>query len=190
MRGIPSIFFNRQPDLSTFRRGIIVLSCSERYDERIASRACAWMPDVDWTVVKRLEPSFPWFGGTTLFSCYSLTMKSQLSFLRDARRNRYDVAVVAWTNEKSYRRLQWLCLFLGFKYLVVYNENVDAYVACRDTLPTLAGHLRWRFGQKRTLGGRSAVAEVASWLFLFPPAILYILARTSLLVLRKHLRRA
>lgn len=188
MRGIFSIFFSRTPDTNTFKSGLIVLSCSELYDERITRRCCEWLPHVEWTIVRRFEPTFPWFKGETIFSSYADTLPKQFAFVKKLRAKRCDITIIAGTNERSYQPLKFMALLSGYRSLVVFNENIDAYTACRDNLNIIFNHLRWRISQKKILRGKNILLAVFSRVFLFPLAILYILLRTCFLVIRKQLR--
>ncbi len=190
MRGVFSILFSSSPDVARFRTGVLLLSCSERYDERIAQRVCEWLPEVRWAIVKRFEPAFPWFKGESIFSSYAATAGQQWQFFRSLRRCRYDVAVITCTNEKSYNSLKTLGVLSGAGALVVFNENIDAYIACRDTRRTIVNHIRWRLRQRKYLTGRNTLLEFLSWVFLFPPAFLYLLWRTLILVIGKQIRRS
>ena len=187
MRGLFSILFSPTPDIGTFRSGILLLSCSEHFAERIAEKVCAWMPDVQWTIVKRFEPPFSWFKGETIVSSYAGTLSRQWKLFRRVRAPLYDVAVIACTNEKSYNPLKTLGVCSGAGSLVIFNENLDAYIACRDTRATLINHLRWRLRQRKYPGGRRIVLNALSWVFLFPPAFLYLSSRTMIRLVRKRL---
>lgn len=188
MRGISSILFSRTPDTGTYTTGLIVLSCSDIYDERIARRCCEWLPHVQWTIIRRFEPGFSWFQGETIFSSYADTTPKMLALVRQLRGKKFDIAVLAGTNELSYMPLKLMAIFSGFKSLAIFNENIDAYFACKDNHRIMVNHLRWRLSQKKILRGNNLLLAILSRVFLFPLAIIYILLRTGFLVIRKQLR--
>ncbi len=188
MRGILSLLLSGEPRMDRFRTGLIILSCSEDYEERIAQRVVEWMPHVRWAIVKRFEPALPWFEGPTIFSSQSATFSRQVRQILSIRRKEFDVVAVACTNEPSYMPLKILAVVSGYRSFVVFNENIDAYFLHRGTRRLLLNHWRWRLRERRYLHGRHRLAELLSWIFLFPPAALYLLVKVSFFVLRKRLR--
>ncbi len=188
MRGFLSLLLSGEPRLNEIRTGLIVLSCSEDYEQRIARRVVEWLPHVRWTIMKRFEPALEWFDGETLFSSEAVTVARQFVQLRLVRSTKFDLVVICCTNEPSYLPLKVLGVCSGYKSLLVFNENIDAYFVHRGTHRLILNHLRWRAREKRLLQGRHRVAELLSWILLFPPAALYLFAKVGFLVLRKRLR--
>ena len=188
MRGLSSVFLSRAPDISSFKSGLIVLSCSERFEERIARHCSEWLPHVQWTIVKRFEPGFPWFKGETIYSSYADSIPEQLSLVTTLRGKRFDLTIFAGTNEPSYRPLKVMALFSGYRSLAIFNENIDGYFACRENFPVMVKHLRWRFSQNRVLNGKNLLTALLSRFVLFPMAIVYLVLKTFFLVLRKKMR--
>ena len=190
MRGLVSVILSHIPNTDEYRTGLIILSCTEKYDERIARRAQEWLPHIQWSIVKRFEPGFEWFEGDTIFSSYAPTLAGQARLIRRIRQERFDLTILSCTNEPSFNPLKIMGILSDYRSLVVFNENIDAYFACRDTRSIILKHFRWRLAQKKHLGSRNLALTFLSWIFLFPPAFLYILLRTLFLITAKQLRKA
>jgi hypothetical protein len=188
MRGIFSILFSKNPDLSKFHKGLIILSCSDKYAERIARRVHEWQPSINWSIVKRYEPSFDWFKCETIFSCYANTLTKEIKLIKTIRNKKFDIVIITGTNEPSFAPLKMMGILTGYKSLLIFNENIDAFFVNRDNWRTLIGHARWRLRDKNVLSGHNLLLTMLSWLFLFPIGIVYIILKTVFLVIRKQLR--
>lgn len=180
-----SFFFARHPDIETLHHGLIVLSCFDSIGDRIAKAACEILPAVSWTVVKREEPAPHGFETETRYTFTVSTVLQQWRFLSEIRELNADVTVVAWTNEPSYRLLQWLAWLSGSRYLLVFNENIDAFFLVSKNAALVWSHLRWRFSHRMLVHILRNGAEMVSWILLFPVGLFYLTIRTSYLVLKR-----
>jgi hypothetical protein len=188
MRGLLSFFNSSFPDLSTVRKGIMVFSCSDKMGGRIMNRLMAWLPSVQWTVVKRDGP--PVQGGVhrTIYTVHHQTVWQRIRFVRALRREAVDLVVVAWTNEPSYRLLQWLGLLSNAKSVLVFNEHTDAFFFVRANVGVIIRHWLWR-REFHILESSKTLVRALIRILLFPIGFLYLLIRTSYLVMRKNSSR-
>ncbi len=188
MRGLIGTLFGPEPSLEEFRLGLIVLSCSESYAARIAARAMEWMPHVQWTVMQRFEPGISGAEIETIYSSHAVSIPRKIAQLARVRKQRFDVVVVACTNEASFIPLKVFALVTGSQAFAVFNENIDAYFLHRKSIPVLLDHWRWRLSLSYHHRPGRLFAIALSWLFLFPLGCLYLLSRVLFLVARKKLR--
>lgn len=184
MRGLLSVFRGSFPDLSTIRKGIVVLSCSTAVGTRIVTRLTAWLPLVQWTVVQRGEHPFPVKVHKTLNTQQAETFVQQLHLLRALRRESTDLVVVAWTNEPSFRRLQWLGLMAGGKSILVFNEHAEAFFLVRANFGVIVRHWAWRKGIQGLDFSKAMIRSLLR-VMLFPVGLLYLLFRTAYWTFRK-----
>lgn len=189
MRGLFSIARLSFPDIKQFRKGIIVVSCSDDYAERILTYVAGWMPHIEWALVKRQEPAIASFDGETVFTGQAATVIQQLTLLRSLRSRKADIVVLAWTNELSFGLLKLAGLLSNARSFLVFNENVDAFFLVLKNHRIIRHHLRWRFAGKILSKGRRVALEALSWIFLFPLGAVSTIAGTLYLVIRKRLRR-
>jgi hypothetical protein len=189
MRGLRSIWFSQPADIERLQTGLLVQSCSDLYGEEILRKVRERMPHVRWSLVKRFEPGYDHFSGKVIFSSYASTISKKISFIRKLRQLRSDITVVAWTGEKSYNALKFAAYLSNFRYLLVYNEHYGAFFAVKKNRSYLFRHLRWRMRNRQILGGKKPAYGLLSWIVLYPPALVFIIVRTFLLVIRKYLRR-
>ncbi len=149
-----------------------MLTCSDRFADAVANRACQTLPGTQWTLLKRDEPKLPWFSGPTMFSAKAGSTGGQLSMWWKVRRQRYDVVVLACTNEPTYGLLKCMGSLSAFRCLYVIDENLKGSYLTRGNFATTFGYLRrglaaaWRGWGKKVL-------RLLSWA-LSPFGFLYV----------------
>ncbi len=189
MRGIRSIFFSLPADIDRLKTGLFVRSCSDQHGDEILRRIRLRMPQIPWSVVRRFEPAEPDPAGRVFISSQAVTVPKKVSLIRNLRKERFDVVVVAWTGEKSFNPLKIAACFSNFRYLLVYNENYGAFFAVKKNRSYLLRHIRWRMRDRGLFTFRKPGFTVLSWIFLYPPGVAFITLRTGFLVLRRLIRK-
>lgn len=186
MRGLFSILFASHPEVTRLQRGLIVLSCSDRHSQKIVEAVCRRMPQVAWTILQREETVFPKFRGTVILSRGVGSLSGKSALLRKIRSERFDIVVTSWTNEPSYTMLKVLSLLANGRFVLAYNENIDAMFLVRDQWRVIRSHLWWRLTHRTGGSAWRSFLTILSWIFLFPLGVAYLVLRTIPVVLRKR----
>ena len=188
MRGSLSMLFSSHPEVARLRRGLIVLACSDRYSHRIVQAVTEWMPHVTWTILQREETVFPKVKGQVFLSRGAEGISGKWELLRRMRGERFDIVVTTWTNEPTYAGLKLFSVLADARFVLAYNENIDAVFLVPRHARTFVSHLWWRLTHRP--GGRvlHPLLNSLSWLFLFPLGVVYLVTKTLFVVLRERLR--
>lgn len=176
-RGILSLLLNPPANERSFRKGLMILSCSEHNALRIREFARQRDTHIDWEILYRYDPTGVFKGEKLLLSSDAMSLIKKLTLLKELRSRKYDVVYVAWTNEPSYSFLKVFALFSNFGYLRVFNENLGAFYFIRSNYKNWKRHLLWRSQSQSEV--KLFFLNTLSWIFLFPLGLLYLLFQTA-----------
>jgi len=175
IRGLASIIVNGIPDETRDRKGLLVLSCSDKISAKIQTALFDRSENVTWTVIRRNPSSDETPHESTIYSMRVNSLAQRSRLVHDLRKERFDVVAVAWTGERSYAPLKVLGLLTNFGSLLALKEDGFSFYVVRSNLRQFASHvwLRWRTREKRW---GSALYRVGSVL-LIPLGLIVLFAQ-------------
>lgn len=125
-------------------RGAVFLTAPPEVGARIIENVRTRFPTTRWTLYLRANDASALasvLDGVEVIS--DKPTGSKIAFLRDIRRNRFDLAVIAWTGDRSHNKMKMVGLLGAARRYLIYNENIDSfYLDSHDGI--WWRHLRWR----------------------------------------------
>lgn len=176
MRGIASIFINPNPDETKFQKGLMILSCSEFHALRIHDLGRQQLPNVEWTLLYRYDPTGVFKNERVIISSDAMSLLKKIQMLKQIRAQRFDVVYIARTQEPTFTLLKVLGLFSNFNYLKLCDETADGFYLLSKNFHKLLPRFRWRWQYPKKFIRR--IVNLLSWLVLFPFGFIYVVLRT------------
>lgn len=182
------MLFSSHPEVARLRRGLIVLACSDRYSHKIVQAVTEWMPHVTWTILQREETVFSKAKGHVILTRQAEGITRKWGLLRRIRGERFDIVVTSWTNEPTSAGLKVLSLLANARFVLAYNENLDAVFLVPRHGRIVISHLWWRLTHQSGGGVFRPLLNALSWLVLFPLGVVYLASKTFFVVLQERFR--
>ena len=131
MRGLRSIFFGSGLAADEMSTALVVCSGDAVHCPQILSHVRQRFPKAQLTYVAPQEyvQFLPQGADVRLISELK---KATLQTSKEIRARKYDITVLMLTGQSIFRKAKLWALFTNYRMLLVYNENIDSFVCCRN----------------------------------------------------------
>lgn len=179
MRGLLS-FFTEESNWERYRTGLFVATAQPQLAERVLKDMQNRWPQVSFALV--VPRSYTPIVSSGAEIIYLEDIKARpLSWTLKLRERKFDIGVVIFGGLPIFRKPKLWFFSLKVRRSVIYNENGDSFLLDRTHWGTFWQHCAWR------LQTRSLVQRAVKQPFFVPFGLLYLIGRTSWLVVRARL---
>ncbi|HZY10792.1 MAG TPA: hypothetical protein VFF29_06515 [Bacteroidota bacterium] len=154
----------------------MILSCSEPHARRIRDLGKQHLSNVAWTLLYRYDPTGVFKNERVIISSDAMSLLKKLQMLKQIRAQKFDVVYIARTQEPTFTLLKVLGLLSNFNYLKLCDETAGGFYLLRSNFFKFLPRLRWRWQYPRRF--IRLIANLLSWVILFPLGFIYVVLRT------------
>ena len=170
MRGLATLIFGRNIPDSELSKFLVVCSADERNFLKILDSVHKHFTKGHFTyIIPDQWQSFLPDGAESV--SVSNIKSSPVSNLFKLRSRKYDATVLMLTGRPVFTKVKLWAVLTNYRYLMIWNENLDYFPCCAENRRILLMHVKWRLAEKGIISLKSYVLNI----ILSPLGFLYLL---------------